>query len=410
MRLRGIGLGGWLNLEHFMLGIPGTETEIRAAFMAVYGQEAAARFWDAYFAVYTAEADLQFVRTLGLNSLRVPVNFKLFGLTDSAFSTSTAVRELDRLLAIAERLGLLVIFDLHSAPGGQNPDWHCDNATGNADFWKAPEHRSSVIRLWEQLASRYRDNTTVAAYDLINEPCYFDDALNSVLVDFYATCISAIRKFDQQHIIFVEGNTYARDFSMFERNLDDQVAYSFHYYPFLQLPNDLGSATVANQLRENLFDNVSLDHLRNCLKRPIWCGETGHPHHLAQSASALDGFLRMLEGLGISWAFWPLKDARSMGLLSPREDSSWMQFINRTAGDFKFWELFTQDSLESAKTDSRRELYYERLASVTSDANARFRERLERIPFDIPFAALSSFAFDDCDQHSELTALLRGIA
>jgi aryl-phospho-beta-D-glucosidase BglC (GH1 family) len=132
----------------------------------------------------------------------------------------------------------------HSAPGGQNPDWHCDNATGNSNLWRNPDHRSKVIRLWEQLASRCRDNTTVAGYDLVNEPCYFDHALNAVLFDFYATCMAAIRRIDPSHIIFVEGNTYARDFSMFERNLDDQVAYSFHYYPFLQIPNDLGRATT----------------------------------------------------------------------------------------------------------------------------------------------------------------------
>jgi hypothetical protein len=319
------------------------------------------------------------------------------------------VRELDRVVAIAERLGLLVIFDLHSAPGGQNPDWHCDNAKGNSAFWTNPGHRGSVTRLWEQLAARYRDNTTVAGYDLINEPCYFEDALNSVLVDFYATCIEAIRRIDPHHIIFVEGNTYARDFSMFERNLDDQVAYSFHYYPFLQIPNDLGSTNVANRLRESLFADVSLDHLRTNLKRPIWCGETGHPQHLPRSAPAFGHFLRMLEELGISWALWPLKDARAMGLLSPRAKSPWMQFISRVAGDFNFWDLFTQDSVLSAKTESRRELYYERLAGVTSAANARFRERLEKIPFDVPFSALSSFAFEECEEQSELTELVKEI-
>jgi hypothetical protein len=49
------------------------------------------------------------------------------------------------------------------------------------------------------------------------------------------------------------------------------------------------------------------------------------------------------------------------------------------------------------------------LAGVTSDANGRFRERLEKIPFDVPFSALSSFAFGECEQQSELTAILKGI-
>jgi endoglucanase len=407
--LRGVGLGGWLNLEHFMIGIPGTETEIRSAIEQVYGSAAATQFWDVFFETYTAEADLRFVRELGLNSLRIPINFRRFATASGDFASSIAVRELDRVVAIAERLGLLVIFDLHSAPGGQNPDWHCDNATGKSEFWTNPDHRQKVTECWEQLATRYRDNTTVAGYDLINEPCYFDDALNAVLVDFYATCIVAIRRIDPHHVIFVEGNTYGRDFSMFERNLDDQVAYSFHYYPFLQIPNDLGSSNLPTRLQASLFGDVSLDHLRRTLKRPIWCGETGHPQHLLGSAPALETFLRLLEDLCIGWATWPLKDARAMGLLSPREQSPWMQFVRRTTVNWNFWDSLTEDSVAAANKESRRELFYERLAGATSEANARFKEQLRSIPFDVPCSALRSFAFDECEQQPELTAILRRI-
>jgi len=49
------------------------------------------------------------------------------------------------------------------------------------------------------------------------------------------------------------------------------------------------------------------------------------------------------------------------------------------------------------------------MMSATSDANARFKERLEKIPFDMPFSALSSFAFEECEEQPELTALVRGI-
>jgi endoglucanase len=407
--LRGVGLGGWLNIEHFMLGIPGTETEIRSAIEEVYGQAAAEHFWNVFFESYTSEADLRFVRELGLNTLRIPINIRHSATASGNFSTSVAVRELDRVVAMAEHWGLLVVFDLHSAPGGQNPDWHCDNATGKSGFWTNSDCRHQVIEFWEQLATRYRDNTTVAGYDLINEPCFFDGALNTVLVDFYATCIRAIRRIDPHHVIFVEGNTYGRDFSMFERNLDDQVAYSFHYYPFLQIPNDLGSPNLVARLEQSLFGDVSLEHLRRTLKRPIWCGETGHPQHLRASVSALETFLRLLGDLGIGWALWPLKDARAMGILSPSEQSPWMQFVRRTTNGWNFWDSLTEDSVASANRESRREAFYERLASATSEANARFKENLRGIPFDVPFSALRSFGFGECERQSEMTALVRRI-
>jgi hypothetical protein len=399
--LRGVGLGNWLNLEHFMLGIPGTETELRATMVETYGRQAAERFWDRYYAAYTSEADLRFVRELDMNSVRVPINANWFG-----GETPAALRELDRLIETAERQRLLVIIDLHAAPGGQNPDWHCDSVTGVAGFWKDAASRAAVIQLWERLAIRYRDSTTVAGYDLINEP-HFHDPDGSMLVSFYAECIAAIRRWDSKHVIFIEGNRYARDFSMFTRNLDDQVAYSFHYYPFLQIPNDLGGPNASQRLNERLFAETSLLHLQRDLGRPIWCGETGHALHLASSASIVGTFLDMLEAQGISWATWPLKDARAMGLLTPKDASPWMRLVRELTHGWSFWDLFAQDSLLSAGGAGDGPLYYQRLAQVTSAAHARFRDELSKVPFDTLCAALGSFDFPSCDQQVELVEPIR---
>jgi endoglucanase len=397
IRLRGVGLGNWLNLEHFMLGIPGTDSELRAAIDHTYGFEAAKVFWDAYYSAYLSEPDLRFVRDLGMNSVRVPVNFSLFD-----GEQPVAYRELDRLIELAERLGLLVIIDLHAAPGGQNPDWHCDNATGVAGFWQHEVHRAAVIRLWEKLAIRYRDCTTIAGYDLLNEPCFEDSDGGKTLVSFYEDCITAIRRWDAEHVIFIEGNRYARDFSMFTRNLDDQVAYSFHYYPFLQIANDLGYPNAAQKLQERLFAETSLNYLLQELGRPIWCGETGHAWHLASSASVLGSFLEMLELRGISWSVWPLKDARAMGLLSPRANSPWIQLVRALTDNWSFWDVFAQDSVLSANAAGAGQLYYQRLAQVTTAAHERFRDKLSAVPFEKLCAAIGSFDSTACEHQDTL--------
>jgi endoglucanase len=409
IRLRGIGLGNWLNLEHFMLGIPGTDGEIRAAIETTYGPTDAQRFWNRYHSIYTAEADLEFVRALGLNSVRIPINFSRFALGDEDLAAESILRELDRALAYASRCGLLVIIDLHAAPGGQNPDWHCDNATGAAGFWQDEAHRTKVIRLWERLASHYCDNTTVAGYDLLNEPCFLDDANGSLLVGFYEACIAAIRRVDPHHIIFIEGNRYARDFSMFQRNLDDQIAYCLHYYPFLQLPNELRAPNAGVTLRERLFVETSLAQLVDDLQKPIWCGETGHALHLSDSAPILLTFLRMLEELNVSWALWPLKDARAMGLLTPKHDSPWMRLVRSASGNWSFWELFSRDSVLAASEQSDPLAYYRRLAELTSNAHARFRQRLSEVPFEVLLSALESFAFSACDRQATLIDIVHAV-
>ena len=36
-------------------------------------------------------------------------------------------KHLDRVIEICAQHGIYTILDLHTAPGGQNPDWHSDN-------------------------------------------------------------------------------------------------------------------------------------------------------------------------------------------------------------------------------------------------------------------------------------------
>ncbi|MFW8092289.1 glycoside hydrolase family 5 protein, partial [Klebsiella pneumoniae] len=82
---------------------------------------------------------------------------------------------------------------------------------------------------WQFLADRYKDEPAIAGYDLLNEP-YAPS--NELVVSFFERLIHAIREVDPHHILFVEGNRYARDFEGFERLLevDDQIVFSSHNY------------------------------------------------------------------------------------------------------------------------------------------------------------------------------------
>ncbi len=67
--------------------------------------------------------------------------------------------------------------------------------------------------LWEAIARRYRDQPWVAGYDLINEPA---DPTGKVVAPFFLRLRDAVRKIDPAHVLFIEGNTYARDFDRFD--------------------------------------------------------------------------------------------------------------------------------------------------------------------------------------------------
>lgn len=389
-----------------MLGIPGTDSEIRAAVLTAFGEENASRFWQTYYQNYVDESDILFLKSMGFNCLRLPVNACAFFDSDS-FETSTAVKELDRVISLCASQQIYAVIDLHAALLGQNPDWHSDNATGDYGFFKDPACRTQTALLWKRIARHYKDNPWVAGYDLLNEPCYFERFLDDVLLRFYADCIAQIRAVDDRHIIFLEGNTYARDFTMFNHNLDDRVAYTFHYYPFLQLPKQLHPPNLREKIKTSLHQDVTLSHLQEKLCRPIWCGETGHPLHALDTVDALQVFLELLEELNISWSLWPHKDARAMGLCYPTETSAYATLVRQATRNWNFWDIFNQDSILSVQNEADKHVFYRTLAKAGSDANRKFGQALRQIPFEKFHASLSDFRFENCEKNDPLMLFLQ---
>ena len=55
----GLGVGSWLNMEHFMLGLPGTDKQIRNL-CQVLGKEEAARFFDSFILNFLRREDFPF--------------------------------------------------------------------------------------------------------------------------------------------------------------------------------------------------------------------------------------------------------------------------------------------------------------------------------------------------------------
>ncbi|MDA3883094.1 MAG: cellulase family glycosylhydrolase [Bacteroidales bacterium] len=386
-----------------MFGMPGTDAEIRAVFEKQYGTELSQQFWNSFYSAAVNEADIAFVQQCGLNNIRIPVNYKLFN--DAAdFTSSTAIREIDRILALCKKYSLWAIIDLHTAPKGQNPDWHSDNNSGKDGFWYDTDAIDSFIAVWIQIAEYYSNNTTVGGYDLINEPCYFTEEGTQGMMSFYQKCTSAIRKVDQNHIIFYEGNTYSRDFSMFTENLDDNCAYTFHLYPFLQLPDKLHSTNKKELLRQSLYKDVSLEHLQKHLKKPLWCGETGHPLHLPDSFDMHAIYLDLLEELNIGWAVWPLKDVGAMGMLNVKQNSSWTRLCNALSENWVFWDIFNQDSILSVENEQNADPYsfYKRIAKLTTEANKTVEKNSAKLDFETLKAAIQDFSFDACEPNTAL--------
>jgi len=319
--LRGIAVGGWLNTENFINGYSGNESSWAEALEEELGSDAAEAFFQAIREHFFSEEDVAYIRSLGATAIRIPFHWR--------YADPANVTYLDRVVEWARRYGVYVILDLHAVPGWQNPDWHCDNPYGVSLFWRETFYQDRVIALWQFLADRYKDEPAIAGYDLLNEP-YAPS--NELVVSFFERLIHAIREVDPHHILFVEGNRYARDFEGFERLLevDDQIVFSSHNY---MTPTHEGSSFpgwLEVDGRRTWIDESWIEaHYRATnawfLERGLTCyvGEFGALYDAPFDAPsskdlarlrALEAQIALFNKLGAHWTLWTYKDIGVQGV------------------------------------------------------------------------------------------------
>src|SRR5262249_14867351 len=127
LSIKGINLGNWLMPEGYMFKfeVAKSPRQIFGAFERLLGREKAAAFWRRFRDGYISQADIRFIKSAGFNTVRIPLHWRLF-MTDDGAIEGDGWALLDRVLGWARDAGLLVIIDLHAAPGGQTGINHDD--------------------------------------------------------------------------------------------------------------------------------------------------------------------------------------------------------------------------------------------------------------------------------------------
>ena len=321
--LRGMGLGGWMLQEGYMLqtaGFANAQFEIRNKIELLIGEDATNEFYAAWLQNHVTRADIDAMKAWGFNSVRLPMHYNLFTLPieqepvagentwlDLGFDLS------DSLVSWCKQNEMYVILDLHGAPGGQGYDAAIsDYDPTKPSLWESPDNRNKMAALWKRLAAHYADEDWVAGYDLLNEPNW-DLPGGTALRNLYVQCTDSIRSVDPDHIIFIEGNWWANDFSGLTPPWDDQLVYSPHKY---WSHNDVGSMNFATGLRDEF--NV-----------PLYLGESGE-----NSNVWFRDAIHLLEDLGIGWAWWPLKKVASISApLSIEKSAEYQTLLDYWSGD-----------------------------------------------------------------------------
>ncbi|GIH76538.1 glycoside hydrolase family 5 protein [Planobispora longispora] len=323
VRLRGVGLGGWMNMENFITGYPANESAMREAVAEAIGEERAELFFDRLLTSFFGEADAALLSEIGMNCVRIPVNYRHFESDDRPLEIiEHGFRHLDRVIDLLGRHGIYSVIDLHAVPGAQNQHWHSDNPTHVASFWRHRHFQDRVVHLWEVMADRYRDNPWVAGYNPVNEP---GDSGGRVVGPFYDRLVKAVRAADPHHVLFLDGNTYSTDFSVF-RELYENTVFVCHDYALAGFAH---GGPYPGHTRGEWVDRAQLERTferRTVFQRqtgtPLWVGEfgpvyTGDPAVDEQRYQILRDQLEIYDAHGAGWSLWTYKDVGLQGLATP---------------------------------------------------------------------------------------------
>ena len=305
--LRGMGLGGWMIQEGYMLetsNFANTQTKIRAKIEELIGASSTEAFYDAWLTNHCTKKDIDSLAAWGFNSIRVPMHYNLFTLPIEKEPVVGQQTWLSKGFALTDSLvkwcsakKIYVILDLHGAPGGQGHDAAIsDYDDKKPSLWESEANQQKTIALWRKLAERYVNESWIGGYDLINEPNWnFEEGQNKngcaessniPLRKLYVEITKAIREVDQRHILYIEGNCWGNNYKGLFPLWDNNLVISFHKY-------------------WNYNDHKSIESFLNVRDEnnvPIWLGESGE-----NSNQWFAEAIRLVEHNNIGWAWWPLK-------------------------------------------------------------------------------------------------------
>ncbi|WP_029036242.1 cellulase family glycosylhydrolase [Salinimicrobium xinjiangense] len=313
--LRGIGLGGHMLQEGYMLKVPfsGQQYVIRKQIEELIGEQKTAEFYGAWLANHTRKIDVDSLKSWGFNSVRLPMHFNLYTLPvedEPVQGKNTWLEKgfqmTDSLLSWAEANQMYLILDMHAAPGGQGHDVNIsDRDPSKPSLWESGENQQKLVALWKKLAERYKDEPWIGGYDLINEPNWtfeegknkngLEDTHNAPLKKLMVEITEAIREVDKNHIIIIEGNGWGNNYNGILPPWDDNMVISFHKYWNY---NDTASIQKFLDFREKY-------------NTPVWLGETGENSNVWFTDA-----IKLMEENNIGWCWWPLK---KLGFNNPLE-------------------------------------------------------------------------------------------
>ncbi len=121
-------------------------------------------------AEYITERDFTRIKSMGMDAVRIPVPYFIFGDREPFIG---CVEELDKAFCWAEKYGLQILIDLHTAPDSQN-GFDNGGISGVCKWSQEPDEVGFELSVLERLAKRYGTRPGLWGIEILNEPILED--------------------------------------------------------------------------------------------------------------------------------------------------------------------------------------------------------------------------------------------
>ncbi len=334
---------------------------VRNSLILRFGEDGMDELLDYFQDLWITESDLDTIAAMGMNMVRVPIYWMEL-MNNEGEIKENGFDQLDWLIEQCKEREIYVILDLHGAPGGLNGYITSGQSYFN-ELWTNSEDQQETKDIWEAIATRYADEPTVAAYDLMNEP-YSSDSENYPISWFYNELYDVVRDVDTAHVISVQAFPSFDYIESPETYGWENVMYQVHNYD--ESKEDWDS-------QDGFIDAVLLQlaNYKYNWNVPILAGEFNFWDFPDLWAKYLDG----LNELNVSWSNWCYKVKR---VDSPKQNWGYYDSNTNEIPDMHY------DSIEEieAKWDKFATSYFNENDTLKDIVSAYTDAPLAYVPYN----------------------------
>ena len=216
--IRGVNIGGWLDLEPFISTSLFDVYEINLGIvdewtlMKHLGPTKAKQVMELHYAQFLTENTMAEIAATGFDHIRVPFGYWMVETyDDDPYVKLISFRYLLRGIEYARKYGLRVFLDLHAVPGSQNGYTH-SGRVGPVHWLAGPNgalNGQRTLEIHKQLVtffSQPRYQNIITLYGLVNEPD-MPTIGSEVVINWYEQAIPMFRTNGYENLIIM-GNGF----------------------------------------------------------------------------------------------------------------------------------------------------------------------------------------------------------